>query len=429
MSFEIFLDLLPFALMAHDTKRRILFFNKEAERITGYRKEEVIGRDCHEVFPGGFCGEKCAFKEGVIIPKFRIAHYPIEFLDKEGKRHMLDVRVKPIFKNGDLFAVIATFEDVKAEIEFEKKIDKIEEFCGIVGKNEKMLRIYQQIRAVSKFSFPVLICGESGTGKELVAEAIHKLSPRRDGPFVAVNCAAIPDTLIESELFGYEKGAFTGAIKEKKGRFELAHGGTIFLDEIGDISPLMQAKLLRVIETGKIERLGSTRSIRVDVRIIAATNKDLEEEVRKGHFREDLFYRISVIPIKLPPLRERKSDIPILVNHFLKEISKSFSLEILHISKSAMNALMLYSWPGNVRELQNVIQYAVVQAQANGRSFIDISDLPEKILGYRKLKVKQERITYDMIEEALKKTGGNKAKAARLLGISRATLYRLLKKF
>jgi len=430
------IDYLPFAVMGHDKARRIFLFNKEAEKITGYKREEVIGRDCHDVFKGGFCGGKCAFREGVIVAKFDMIHYPLEFVDKNGKKHMLDVRVKLIFDDKrELSGVIATFDDVRAEIEFEKDIGKLEEFCGIVGKDEKMLRIYQQIKSIAKVSFPVLIYGESGTGKELIAEAIHKLSPRKNGPFVPVNCSAIPDTLIESELFGYEKGAFTGAIREKKGRFELAHGGTIFLDEIGDISPLMQVKLLRVIQTGMVERLGSTRPIRIDTRIISATNKDLEKEVREGKFRDDLFYRISVIPIKLSPLRERKGDIPLLVNRFLKDMSNSFSIKVSSVSKNAMNALIQYTWPGNVRELQNVIQYAVVQAQANEREHIDLSDFPEKILGHKTLRtarytnnVSRRGLTLDMINEALKRAGGNKVKAARLLGISRATLYRLLQK-
>ncbi len=432
------IDYLPFAVMGHDKRRKIFLFNKEAEKLTGYKKEEVIGRDCHEVFSGGFCGDRCAFRRGVVIPRFEMIHYPLEFMDKRGKKHMLDVRVKPIVnKYGDLSGVVATFDDVMSEIHFEKELNQIEEFCGIVGKDEKMLRIYQQIKSVAKVSFPVLIYGESGTGKELIAEAIHKLSPGRNGPFVPVNCSAIPDTLIESELFGYEKGAFTGAIKEKKGRFELAHGGTIFLDEIGDISPLMQVKLLRVIQTGTVERLGSTKSIKVDVRIISATNKDLETEMREGKFRDDLYYRISVIPIKIPPLRERKNDIPLLINRFFRDISESFSINIASISNIAMKALMNYPWPGNIRELQNVIQYAIVQAQANGRDYIELSDLPEKILFHKRIgtiKLKNNhnnssnRVTLDAINEALRSTGGNKVKAAKLLGISRATLYRILKK-
>ncbi len=434
MKIEDIIDYLPYAVMGHDIRRRIFLFNKEAERLTGYKKEEVIGRDCHDVFPGGFCGERCAFQNEIIIPSnFEMIHYPIEFVDKKGKKHMLDVRVKPIVdKEKNIAGIVATFDDVKSDIEFEKELNKIDEFCGIVGKDPKMLKIYQQIKSVAKVSFPVLIQGESGTGKELVAQAIHKLSPRRNGPFVPVNCGAIPDTLIESELFGYEKGAFTGAIREKKGRFELANGGTIFLDEIGDISPLMQVKLLRVIQTGLIERLGSIRPIKVDVRIISATNKDLEKEMIEGRFRDDLYYRISVIPIKIPPLRERKGDIPILVKKFIKEISESFSINVNSISNAVMKALLNYSWPGNVRELQNVIQYAAVQAQANGRNYIELSDLPDRVL-FKKIEVPKEvnntqTLTIEAINEALKSTGGNKAKAAKLLGISRATLYRLLKR-
>jgi transcriptional regulator with PAS, ATPase and Fis domain len=258
---------------------------------------------------------------------------------------------------------------------------------------------------------------------------------------VAVNCGALPDSLIESELFGYVKGAFTGATKTKKGRFELAHGGTLFLDEIGDISPLMQVKLLRAIQTYTIERLGDDKQIRVDIRIISATNKDLKEEIKKGNFREDLFYRLSVIPIEVPPLRERREDIPLLVKHFIDNFSSEFNISKPSISREAMEILKSYNWPGNVRELQNVIQYALVESQSSGKPIIEPCNLPSYLLEHcvshemmvplkANLGVKKKKdIDLQTINEAIKKAKGNKSKAAKLLGISRATLYRILSRY
>jgi PAS domain S-box-containing protein len=436
LKIDTLFDAVPFALMAHDTKRHISYFNIEAERITGYSRAEVIGKDCHEAFPGGFCGEKCSFRKGIMVPTFDELHYPVDFLNKNGEKFLLDVRVRPVFgSSGGLSGVVVTFEDVANEIKFEKGIGKITEFCGIVGKNEKMLRLYQQIRNVSRVSFPVLILGESGTGKELVAQAIHRLSIKREGQFVPLNCGSIPDTLIESELFGHVRGAFTGAVRDKKGKFELAHRGTIFLDEIGDISPMMQVKLLRVIQTGMVEKLGETRPYRIDVRIISATNKDLRTEMREGRFRKDLFYRISVIPIELPPLRDRKDDIPLLVGHFLKDFSKGLATEKFSLSRSAMDTLLDYEWPGNIRELQNVLQYALVQANEEKKGIIGLRHLPESILklhtpglyqGKETTKKRKKRLDEDRVREALHETNGNKVRAARILGVSRATLYRFL---
>ena len=436
MKIDTLFDAVPFALMAHDIERHISHFNTEAERITGYSRDEVIGKDCHEAFPGGFCGEKCSFRKGITVPAFNELHYPVDFLNKKGEKFLLDVRVRPVFgSSGNLSGVVVTFEDVANEIKFEKGIGKITEFCGIVGKNEKMLRVYQQIRNVSRVSFPVLVLGESGTGKELVAEAIHRLSTRREGPFVALNCGAIPDSLIESELFGYVRGAFTGAARDKKGKFELAHGGTIFLDEIGDISPMMQVKLLRVIETGMVERLGEICPSRVDVRIISATNKDLKKEIRQGRFREDLFYRISVIPIGLPPLRDRKDDIPLLIEHFLKDFQREFGTKKLSLSGVTIDALLAYQWPGNIRELQNVLQYALVQANEEKKGIIELRDLPESILnqyapklyqGENTIRKRKKRLDEDSVRNALHQVKGNKVQASKILGVSRATLYRFL---
>jgi len=312
-------------------------------------------------------------------------------------------------------------------------------FENLIGKSKAMQEIFRQIRRVAPTRANVLIIGETGTGKELIARAIHQHSPRRDKPFVAVNCAAIPKELLESELFGHEKGAFTGAVRQKAGYFELADGGTLFLDEIGDMSPDLQAKLLRAIETKEFWRVGGTRPIEVDVRIIAATNRDLEEAVRKGEFREDLYYRLKVFTIRVPPLRERREDIPLLVQHFIKEICEQNGMEPLKITREAMDKLINYDWPGNVRELRNVIESAVITATSDT---IDVDDLPEEIRGGGRraeeeddsridvrVGMSMDEIEKEAIRKTLQMTGGNKTKAANILKIGLRTLYRKIKQY
>ncbi len=271
----------------------------------------------------------------------------------------------------------------------------------------------------------VLILGESGTGKELVARALHNFSKRKRGPFVPVNCGALPDTLLESELFGYKAGAFTDAKHDKEGRFAAAEGGTLFLDEIGDISPALQVKLLRVLQTKTYEPLGSNRSVKADVRIVAATNRDLKALVQEGKFREDLYYRLNVVELTLPPLRERKEDIPILVQHFLEKFSRIHNKKIKGISPEAMKLLLSYDYPGNVRELENIIERAVVIS--SGKQ-IELHDLPEELFRDR-AKSPQKNEELERIKEALKIAKGNKSLAAKLLGMHRTTLWRKLKEY
>ena len=299
-------------------------------------------------------------------------------------------------------------------------------FPRIIGKDRKILEIFQQIINVAEYDYPVHIFGETGTGKELVAEAIHKASSRKDGPFVPINCGAMPEGLVESELFGHVKGAFSGAIRDKKGRFELADGGTIFLDEVAELSKHMQAKLLRFLQDGKFEKVGGEKTVRINVRVISATNKDLKEEMKKNRFRDDLYYRINVVPISLPPLRERKSDIPLLVDHFLKQAAKQYNRDAVVVSDKAMMLLTEYKWSGNVRELQNAIQFAFVKSKGNK---ITPESLPMEINDsrvFQTIRGPSRKLDRLQVESAIKKTGGNKAKAARLLSVGRATLYRFI---
>jgi two-component system response regulator HydG len=313
----------------------------------------------------------------------------------------------------------------------QKRIDVTTEYCGIVGKDPKMQAIYKLIEDIAPTDTTVLIQGDSGTGKELVAVAIHQSSLRNHHPFVVINCSAYPATLLESELFGHEKGAFTGAVRRKAGRFEQADGGTVFLDEIGEIPPSAQIKLLRVIQTQKFERIGGEQTLAVNVRIIAATNKDLLQEVKDGHFREDLYYRLNVIPIQLPPLSKRRNDIPLQARYFMQRFAAEQGKDINEFSPEAMRRLLDYSWPGNVRELENSIEHAVVLAKGNR---IEISDLPSA-LHYASFPAKtgsQGTILENeakLLKEALDECGWNKKQAARRLGISRNTLYRKLKKY
>ena len=319
-----------------------------------------------------------------------------------------------------------------------KKVEERYGLEGLVGKSQQMLKIYELIETVAQTDTTVLVNGENGTGKELVANAIHLQSPRKNGPFIKVNCAALPETLLETELFGHEKGAFTGALKQRKGRFESADRGTLFLDEIGDIFTTVQVKLLRVLQERQFERVGGNDTISVDVRMICATQKDLKEEIRKGTFREDLYYRLNVVPIVLPPLRERREDILLLADHFISRFSKKMGKEITGLSEEGKALLLKYPFPGNIRELENMLERAI--ALIKGK-VIQAEDLPEevcgqtsviqalceKIRGSKPLATAVNLFEKEYIQGVLEKTKGKKGQAAELLGISRKTLWEKIK--
>ncbi len=328
----------------------------------------------------------------------------------------------------------------RENINLKNQLRKKYRFENIIGDNEKMQKIFEVIEKVADSDSTILILGESGTGKELIAKAIHYNSYRREGPFIPVNCAAIPSELLESELFGHEKGAFTNAIRTRIGRFELANGGTIFLDEIGDMSPVLQSKLLRVLQDRQFERIGGIKTIKTDIRVIAATHQDLKLAVEQKRFREDLYYRLNVIPIHLPPLRERKSDIPLLAHHFLEHFNKTKKKKIKGFTKEAMDKLIQYNWPGNVRELENTIERVVILLDGD---FITPQDLPEKFQNLTRENLSQEIIIPNegisleeavnefekkLIMQALQKTGWIKNKAARLLNLNRTTLIEKIKR-
>jgi DNA-binding NtrC family response regulator len=350
----------------------------------------------------------------------------IDFISKSSPLDEIEIRVEKAIEER---RILTEREYLREELE--------SAFEGIVGKDPKMLEVFRIIKKVAPTNSSVLITGESGTGKELVAKAIHLLSPRRNGPFVKVNCAALPETLLETELFGHEKGAFTGALKARKGRFEIADGGTIFLDEIGDFSPNVQVKLLRVLQEKEFERVGGEKTIKTDVRVIAATNKDIKKALEEGTFREDLYWRLNVVSIHIPPLRERKGDIPDLVAHFLTKLKKEGYREIRRVEPEAMRLMLEYDWPGNVRELENAIERAVVLAEDD---VLRAENLPIRLQEEKKpleeviltpgktLPQLLEEIERKIVEKALEQAGWVQKRAAEILGIGRTTLqYKMTK--
>ncbi len=426
---ELILDNLLDGVMAHTTNRRIFFFNQAAEKITGHRREDVLGKDCHEVFPGKFCGGICDYCEGVAVFNQKdVTKNEVSFRRPDGKKRILQMSIMPISDDeGEGVGALISFKDDTELKQLKSRIKHHHSIGGLVGKDPKMIDLFNQIREVSSVLVPVLIEGESGTGKELVANAIHDTGPRADKPFVAINCGALPEGILESELFGHVRGAFTGAEQDRKGRFELADGGTIFLDEVGELSTAMQVKLLRVLQEQRFERVGGEKSIQVDVRVISATNQNLRQMMEKKKFRRDLFYRLCVVPITLPPLRERRLDIPMLMEHFLELIAVEINRPVLTPSNEIMDLLIGYPWPGNVRELHNAIEYVYVKCRSG---IIEPGNLPPEIVNYEvkipvkpgpSLKYKKEEILL-----GLAKAEGNRKETAKLLGIGRATLYRYL---
>ncbi len=425
---ERILDNLSEGIIAHDKERHILFFNRAAEEITGYLRNDILGKDCHEAFGRPFCGDRCSFKEGP-PDSFEHATYPLNIFTSEGKLRRIEMRVTGMVDSTGVFVgVLASFRDVTELVGLRLQLGELSHFGGIVGRNPKIIQIFREIQDLATNDYPVCITGETGTGKELVANAIHDEGLRAGKPFVPVNCGALPEGLLESELFGHVKGAFTGAVRDKKGRFEMTDGGTLFLDEVAELPKAVQAKLLRVLQEGTFERVGGEEQVSVDVRLITATNKNLKHEVEKGTFRDDLYYRINVVPIRMPPLRERRSDIPLLATHFLDKATDQ-GRESPGFSKKAMAIMEDYAWPGNVRELQSAVRFALMKTR--GR-MIRPEHLPLELKeweGKRRLSSPKRKLDLERVRTALGQTGGNKAKAARLLGVGRATLYRFLADF
>jgi sigma-54 dependent transcriptional regulator, acetoin dehydrogenase operon transcriptional activator AcoR len=422
------LDSLGEGIIAHDLQRKILYFNRAAEAVTGYSREEVVDRDCHQVFGVPFCGERCLFCGQQVHQDLEKKEYPLQILDRQGTSHRLEMTVVGMKNSeGRLIGVLASFRDVTDLLDKRSAQSQANSFAGLVGAHLRMREIFQLIRDLAHSEVSVCITGETGTGKELVATAIHRESWRGDGPFIPINCGALPEGILESELFGHVKGAFTGAIHDRKGRFELANQGTLFLDEVAELPARLQVKLLRVLQEGCFEPVGSEKTIRVDVRVISATNRDLKEMVQRGTFRQDLFYRLNVVPLLVPSLRERVSDIPLLVDHFLALFTLQ-GKKTVQLHPETHHLLLNYPWPGNVRELHNALEYALIRSR--GQAILP-QDLPPEVQ-----QVKEEKaagkgrpvvLNAGMVRKALGRSGGNRSRAARHLGVGRATLYRFLK--
>ncbi len=418
-----------------DPEGRIFWFNKAAEQITGYDKEAVLGRPCHEILRSDLClGDRCPLKNTLKTGR-SIVDLEMHIQTKEGREIPISVSTAVIQDNGgSVLGVVETFRDLSHLKLYEKDFYERYSFQNIISQDSQMIRIFRTLRDIAGSDSTVLLQGESGTGKELMALAIHHLSPRRQRPYITVNCGAIPDTLLESELFGYTKGAFTDARRDKPGRFALAEGGSLFLDEVGDLSPEVQRKLLRVLQNGEYQPLGSTRGLNADVRIISATHRDLLQMVREGKFREDLYYRLNVVRIGLPSLRERREDIPLLIQHFMGKFNTRMGKSVRGLSPEAMEPLLKYDYPGNIRELENIMEYAFILAK--GRTILP-EHLPSYLWEAEPMAVgvssvgqnrgrKQER---DSIREKLRENRWQKGMTARALGISRTTLWRRMKQY
>ena len=411
-----------------DKDGAIIEMNDAAVSSCGFSRE-AIGTP-FKTLPKGCNGRCVEYLDEAMTRKVFVEGDRIECQQSANPGKVISLSAFPLLGPQDAFTgVVMVFRDETRLVGLERELKEHKQFHRLVGRSASMQKIYSLIEALSSAQTTVLITGESGTGKELVTEALHSEGERSTRPFVKVNCSALPENLLESELFGHVRGAFTGAIQERIGRFQKAHGGTIFLDEVGDLSPKIQAELLRVIQEREFERVGDSTPIKVDVRIIAATNKNLREKVRLGEFREDLYYRLKVVEITMPPLREKRDDIPLLVDHFRQKFNKRFKRNIGTVSSDVMRVFLDYTWPGNVRELEHAMEHAFVLCQ---NSIITLDDLPGDLSSAPECTVPSPQTAgadeSRALLDALEKTGWNKAKAARLLGINRATLYRRMQK-
>jgi PAS domain S-box-containing protein len=438
-------DTLDDGVMVVDPQGNILSVNPAAERLTGYRAEELIGKSCRildctgcDIIGKGSAERWCGlFAKGDVRAKRCL-------LTHKENRSVSVVKNARVLRDedGNVIGAVETLRDLsdlvrqQAEITaLRKNLQMDEGYHGLIGKSPRMRNLFELIESVSQTDSPVMITGESGTGKELVARAIHEGSGRSNQPFIKVNCAVLNENLLESELFGHTKGAYTGADRSRIGRFEAAHGGTIFLDEIGDVPPSTQIKLLRILEEKEIERVGEHKTIKVDVRVVSATNRNLEALIQEGFFREDLYFRINVFPITCPPLRERIEDLPLIVQSFIRRNNHKSGKKILGLTPEAIEKMVAHTWPGNVRELRNAVEYAFVLCASGG---IGVDHLPPKIAGTQaECAPPPEPVSLapadlekkEALLAALRQAGGNRSETARILGVSRVTVWKRIKKY
>jgi len=431
---DIILDSIADGVFTVDLDWKITSFNRAAEEITRIKRDEAIGRHCWDVFKASICESHCSLRQTMETGD-PVVNKGIFILTSSGRRIPVSISTALLKdREGSIMGGVETFRDLSIVEELRRQLESRHSFHDIISRNAEMMRLFGIMEQVAESEATVLLVGESGTGKELFARAIHSLSPRHEGPMVTVNCGALPDTLLESELFGYKAGAFTDAKKDKPGRMALAEGGTIFLDEIGDVSPALQVRLLRMIQEKTYEPLGAISPLKADVRIVAATNRPLEELVAEGSFRKDLYYRINVVRIVLPPLRERREDVPLLAEHFLRRFSGLNGKSIHRISDGVMAVLMAYDFPGNVRELENIIQYAVVLCRGET---LEMEHLPDYLRSRegrdalspdRSRKASLGELEKNFLVSCLERNRWSRSRAAAELAIHPSTLWRRMKR-
>jgi len=431
--FPLIFDAISHGIFTINSDGLITSFNRKAEELTGYKGEEVLGKPCCDVFRADICQADCTLKRSIRTGQ-QIEDHEVMILTKEGRQLPIAISTAALVSaEGRVLGGVEMFRDLSAIQELKKRLFGSYVLEDIVSKSPAMRSILEMLPLVANSQSNVLIEGDSGTGKELIARAVHNLGPRKSKPFIAVNCGALPDTLLESELFGYRKGAFTDAKQDKPGRFARAEGGTLFFDEIGELSPAMQVKLLRVLQEREYEPLGATQSVKTDVRVVAATNSDLARAVQRKKFRQDLFFRLNVVRLTIPPLSERREDIPILIRHFIERFNSLQGRRIHRCSERVMSVLMAQAYPGNVRELENAIEHAFVVCAGET---IQLEDLPPHLAGAAR---ETDRVDHaptplqsaeaDTIRAVLERNGGSRTLSARDLGISRNTLWRKMKRY
>ncbi len=431
---QVILDSLEEGVVAIGLDKKVLYMNRAAREILKARNERSGPFECRKVVNSSECQARCVLEKTIETGE-PLRNFEISLVDSTGRKRVLRLNTALLKDStGSVFGGVEIFHDVTQIVALKEELKGRYSFGRIIGRSEKMQEIFDLLPVIAQSKSTVLIEGESGTGKELVAHALHENSPRREGPFVKLNCAALSEGVLESELFGHVKGAFTGAVQSRPGRFEMASGGTLFLDEIGEISPSMQVKLLRVLQEEEFERVGGTKTVKVDVRVIAATNRDLKQAMETGDFRKDLYYRLRVIPITLPPLRDRPEDLPLLIQSFVDRYNVELGKNIQGLTSDAMQILLNYHYPGNIRELQNIVEHSALLCN---ESRIDVRHLPGDMLPgqaqssfFDAALLEGEPLKFveqELIRRAMELFGGNVSEVARRLSMGRSTLWRRLK--